>query len=122
MAIVPVFKVSNMQQALVHYTTVLDFQKKYPDDDGSDGVVDLERDDAELQLTMSESGRLFGSVAYVTVADVDQLFQKYISRNLDTSKKKESEVHQGPVEQSWGAREFYVTDIDGNTLRFREKK
>jgi hypothetical protein len=27
-------------------------------------------------------------------------------------------VHEGPIDQSWGMREFYVTDEDGNTLRF----
>jgi len=24
----------------------------------------------------------------------------------------------GPTDQTWGTREFYVTDADGNTLRF----
>jgi hypothetical protein len=27
-------------------------------------------------------------------------------------------VHEGPVDQTWGTREFYVDDPDGNTLRF----
>ena len=35
-----------------------------------------------------------------------------------TSNKKESPVHQEPLNQTWGMREFYVTDNDGNTLRF----
>jgi hypothetical protein len=35
-------------------------------------------------------------------------------------KKLESPVHQGPLDQSWGIREFYVTDPNGNTLRFQE--
>jgi hypothetical protein len=54
----------------------------------------------------------------VRVDKVDELFQKYIKRGLDTSKKEESPVHQGPLNQSWGMREFYVTDPSGNTLRF----
>ena len=54
------------------------------------------------------------------VEDVDTLFKIYVQRGLDTSKKKESPVHQGPVNQTWGMREFYVNDPDGNTLRFRQ--
>ena len=29
-------------------------------------------------------------------------------------------VHEGPINQTWGTREFYVDDPDGNTLRFVE--
>ena len=29
-------------------------------------------------------------------------------------------VHEGPIDQSWGTREFYVDDPDGNTLRFTQ--
>ncbi|WP_432327650.1 hypothetical protein ACRQ5D_30765 [Mucilaginibacter sp. P25] len=35
---------------------------------------------------------------------------------------KESPVHQGPTDQTWGTREFYVTDTDGNTLRFCQRQ
>jgi hypothetical protein len=39
-------------------------------------------------------------------------------RGLVRPKKENSPVHEGPVNQTWGNREFYVTDEDGNTLRF----
>src|SRR5438477_12190220 len=29
-------------------------------------------------------------------------------------------VHEGPIDQSWGTREFYVDDPDSNTLRFTQ--
>ncbi len=116
--IVPVFKVSNMNQALIHYTGVLDFEITDPNDTSDSPVVDLEKEGCAIQLTVVESAQLFGSVVNVWVSDVDQLFIKYIARGLDTSKRVESPVHQGPVDQSWGRREFYVTDVDGNTLRF----
>ena len=29
-------------------------------------------------------------------------------------------VHEGPIDQSWGTRELYVDDPDGNTLRFTQ--
>lgn len=122
MGIVPLFKVRNMKQALHHYTSVLDFRLKYADETEEEGVIDLVKDDAELQLTVYERESLFGSVANVWVTDVDTLFQKYLKRGLDRSGKEDSPVHQGPTDQTWGTREFYVTDADGNTLRFCQGK
>ena len=118
MKMVPLFKCRDMKKAIAFYTGILDFELKYPDELENDGVVDLVNGDAELQLTIFEGDYLFGSVVNIRVDDVDTLFQKYLGRGLDTSNKKGSPVHQGPVDQSWGRREFYVTDSDGNTLRF----
>lgn len=116
--IVPLFKVSSMAAAIRHYTEVLDFQMTDPTDHAGSPVVDLGRDGWNMQLTTAESENLFGSVAYFWVEDVDALFAKYRERGLDPSAKAGSPVHQGPVDQTWGRREFYVTDADGNTLRF----
>jgi len=118
MKIVPLFKVRDMRAALIHYTAVLDFTISDPNDSADSPVVDLVNGDAMLQLTTMEGDYLFGSVANILVDDVDSLFAKYKSRGLDTSGKKDSPVHQGPTDQTWGRREFYVTDADRNTLRF----
>jgi catechol 2,3-dioxygenase-like lactoylglutathione lyase family enzyme len=117
MKIVPLFKCRNIKDAIAFYTGILDFELKYPGAP-TDWVVDLINGEAELQLTVMESDRLFGSVANVWVDDTDHLFKKYLSRGLDVSDKECSPVHQGPTNQTWGTREFYVTDCDGNTLRF----
>jgi uncharacterized glyoxalase superfamily protein PhnB len=118
MTIVPLFKCRNMTDAVRHYTQVLDFKFKYAEESPADTVVTLVNGEAELQLTLHESEKLFGSVANIWVDDVDSLFQKYLSRGLDNTSRPESPVHTGPTDQSWGTREFYVTDADGNTLRF----
>src|SRR6188768_3270041 len=115
MNFIPLFKVSNMATAIRHYTQVLDFVMTWPEDTVDSAVVDLGHEQMELQITTHESERLFGSVVYVWVPDVDSLFSKFISRGLDTSAKLNSPVHTGPVNQTWGRREFYVTDADGNT-------
>ena len=107
-----------MKSAVDFYTRILDFRLKYAEASVNDWVVDLINEGAELQLTVLESNNLFGSVVNVWVDDVDALFSKYLERGLNTSHKKESPVHQGPLDQTWGTREFYVTDTDGNTLRF----
>ena len=118
MKIIPLLKVRNMQAAIKHYTEVLDFAMTCPEDTPDSPVVDLGHEEMEFQITTHESERLFGSVIYVYVSDVDSLFAQYKSRGLDTSGRPNSPVHQGPVDQTWGRREFYVTDADGNTLRF----
>lgn len=107
-----------MSAALKHYTEVLDFKMTDPEDTVDSLVVDLANGEAAFQLTIIEGDYLFGSVVNVWVDDVDALFSKYIGRGLGTSGKKNSPVHQGPVDQTWGRREFYVTDADGNTMRF----
>lgn len=117
MKIIPLLKVSDMRAAIRHYTGVLDFVMTWPGDTADSPVVDLGHEETEFQITTFESDRLFGSVIYVYVPDVDALFAKYKSRGLDTDRPN-SPVHQGPVDQTWGRREFYVTDADGNTLRF----
>jgi catechol 2,3-dioxygenase-like lactoylglutathione lyase family enzyme len=118
MKMIPLFKCLDMKAAIVFYTGILDFEFKYIDANDNDSVVDLINGDIELQLTIFERDTLYGSAVNVWVDDVDGLFEKYQNRGLDQSKKKDSPVHQGPTNQTWGTREFYVTDSDGNTLRF----
>ena len=119
MKMVPLFRCSDMKKALSFYTNILDFKMTEPGASADDWVVVLTNDDdAQLMLTILEGDQKIGIAANVFVKEVDNRFQKYIQRGLDVSKKKDSPVHQGPVDQTWGTREFYVTDEDGNTLRF----
>jgi len=121
MKIVPVFKCRDLQKAIHHYTSVLDFKIRFEEDINS-GVVDLFNENIELQLTIYERDTLFGSVANIWVTNVDDLFSKYVQRGLKVPNDGKSPVHEGPTDQTWGTREFYVTDSDGNTLRFCEHK
>jgi catechol 2,3-dioxygenase-like lactoylglutathione lyase family enzyme len=118
MRVVPIIKCSDLKRSLRFYTEVLGFKLKYPEASPDDCHLDLFSDGAEVQL--SHEGH-FGTPINIFLeseAAVDALFAQYISRGLDTSAKKESPVHQGPLDQTWGNREFYVNDPDGNTLRF----
>jgi catechol 2,3-dioxygenase-like lactoylglutathione lyase family enzyme len=115
---IPIFRCTNMKTALDFYTGVLDFKMKEPDASAEDWVVALINGEAELILTSLEGDQKIGIATNVLVSDIDRLFEKYLKRGLDTSNRENSPVHQGPFDQSWGNREFYVTDADGNTLRF----
>ena len=118
--VIPVIKCSDMKESLRFYSEILDFEIKYEEDTADSPVVDIIRDTAELQLSILSGDGVFGSAVNVRVDDVDKLFMKFLRRGLDISGRDESPVHQGPVDQTWGMREFYVTDPDGNTLRFGE--
>ena len=115
---IPLLRCGDIKEAIAFYTGILDFELKYPDEAINEWGVDLVNGSAELQLTSMEGDQKIGLAVNVRVDDIDALFKKYISRGLDVSKKKESPVHQGPLNQTWGTREFYVTDPSGNTLRF----
>ncbi len=115
---IPLLRCKDMNEAISFYTTILDFTLKYPDASPDDWVVDLVNGEAEIQLTSLEGNQRPGVAVKVRVEDVDSLFQKYLQRGLDISNKENSPVHQGLLNQSWGMREFYVTDPTNNTLRF----
>lgn len=116
MKAIPIIRCSNMRASLIFYTKVLDFQVKYPGNTPEDPVVTIVNGNAELQLSIWDG--VFGNPVCLRVENVDRLFGKYLARGLDTSGKRESPVHQAPLDQTWGMREFYVNDPDGNTLRF----
>lgn len=115
---VPILSISDLKRSLGFYTNVLDFTVAPYDADLSSPVIDLLREGAKIQLTLLSEVPP-GIAVNVEVEDVDELFRIYLERGLDTRAKQDSPVHQGPLDQSWGTREFYVSDPDGNTLRFR---
>ena len=118
MKTIPFLRCLNMKEAIDFYTNVLDFQLKDPNASVEDWVVDLINGEAELGLTILEGDQKLGINVYVSVDEVDNLFRKYVSRGLVVPNNPNSPVHNGPIDQSWGKREFYVNDPSGNTLRF----
>jgi catechol 2,3-dioxygenase-like lactoylglutathione lyase family enzyme len=121
MKVVPVIKVSDLLASLDFYTNILDFKRKWPgyeEQELANGVIDLALDGAELQLSRHAGDGVFGSVNRVFVDDVDERYTTFRSRGLDTSRRFDSPLHTAPVDQTWGYREFAVTDPDGNNLCF----
>ena len=116
MKFIPLIKVKNISRAVDFYTRILDFELKYPDEELNVFCVSLINGDSEFLLT--ETDGIFGISVMVMVGEVDRLYRKYLERGLILPHKEDSPVHEHPINQSWGLREFYVTDEDGNTLRF----
>ena len=123
MAIVPVLHCRSIAAALAFYTSVLDFVV-VGGDEGAEGPayrVLARRGDYVILSSHRGDGRP-GQAVVVTSDDVDLDWRTFRARGLVPSKaESESPVHAGPLEQTWGTREFYVDDPDGNTLRFTQR-
>lgn len=123
MAIIPTLRCRNMRQSLAFYSSVLDFERVDGDDELNDPSFSvLAREGSHLYLSSHRGDGVFGTVVAVTTNDIDALFRTFRSRGLKTPGDPDApqHVHEGPIDQTWGTREFYVEDPDGNTLRFAQ--
>ncbi len=121
MRVVPVIKSSDIDRSIRFYTEVLDFKRKWPEYaevETANGVANLIKDGAEIQLSRHAGDGVFGSLQRVYVDNVDERYETFRDRGLDTTQRSESPVHTAPVNQIWGLREFSLADPDGNGLCF----
>src|ERR1700753_4176461 len=121
MKIVPVIKCSDLQRSLEFYMETLDFLWRWPEtaeQELANGVAYLAKDGAALMLSRHAGDGKFGSLQRVFVDDVDERYETFRARGLHTTSRPESPIHTAPVNQTWGLREFSVSDPDGNGLCF----
>ena len=121
MSLIPMLRCRDMRTAVSFYTRVLDFERTDGDDDPAEyDFLTLHRGGDRLALSRDDG--VFGTVVVVPTPDVDGVFRHFLQRGLQTPGNPDSPtlVHEGPIDQTWGAREFYVEDPDGNTLRFMQ--
>src|SRR5260370_39062409 len=86
MKIVPVIKSRDLERSVRFYTEVLDFERKWPDDEDrekANGVAHLIREGAELLLSRHAGDGVFGSDNRVFVDDVDERYATFRARGLD---------------------------------------
>ncbi|NBB52614.1 hypothetical protein GVN24_30490 [Rhizobium sp. CRIBSB] len=120
--IIPTVRCRSIAESVAFFTDVLDFRCAgvWPSDSDPAFAV-LFRGTDELHLSSHSGDGQFGQAVVVLTDDIDALFATLLSRGLNPSARSQSPVHQGPLDQSWGTREFYVDDPDGNTLRFIQR-
>ena len=70
----------------------------------------VERDGVPLHLSSFSGDGVSGGVVYLAVEDVDALHRELVEKGVP--------IHLEPVDQTWGNREMYVKDADGNSIRF----
>jgi catechol 2,3-dioxygenase-like lactoylglutathione lyase family enzyme len=123
MAIVPVLHCRSISVALEFYTSVLDFEVVGGDEHSEDPAYRvLARRGDYVILSSHQGDSRPGQAIVVTSDDVDADWRQFRVRGLVSAKPaEESPVHAGPLEQTWGTREFYADDPDGNTLRFTQR-
>ena len=121
MAIIPTVRCRRMAASIEFYTKILDFDciDRGPGN-GDPAFSVLVREGNRLFLSSHRGDGECGQALVVLTNDVDALFRKFRERGLETPGNMVSPVHEGPTDQTWGTREFYVDDPDGNTLRFTQ--
>ena len=111
---VPLLHVSNAAAAVEHYCKGLGFRKEFvhrPEGVTADPCyMGVSRDSVWLNLSSFSGDGVAGGVANLMVDDVDALHREFIERGV--------RIDLTPVDQTWGSREMYVKDADGNCLRF----
>ncbi len=110
MTIIPIVRCRRMKTSVAFYTNVLDFECVEHGDDGDPSFSVLMRGGSLLLLSSHGGDGTFGQAIVVLTGGLKT------PGNPDAP----TEVHEGPINQSWGTRELYVDDPDGNTLRFVE--
>jgi catechol 2,3-dioxygenase-like lactoylglutathione lyase family enzyme len=117
--LVPTFHVRDVEKALAFYTGVLDFQTASVMKPEAPFYAILTRGSDELHLSLHpDRGRCS---AIVICDDVDALFESFKKNGLIVPSRPDSPVHEGPLNQTWGTREVYIDDPDGNTLCYQQR-
>ncbi len=111
---IPLLHVSNSAAAEDFYCNRLGFHREFahrPDSVTSDPCyMGLQRDGMWLHLSSFPGDGVPGGVMNVLVDDVDALHAELAAKGVPIDLK--------PVDQTWGNREMYVKDRDGNSVRF----
>ena len=117
---VPIIKVKEMPRALNFYCSTLGFAKDWEYSAGPKGpyYASVSLDGKQIHLSTFPGDSLIGTATYFYVDDIDALLKRFVAGGMKLPGHDGSPVFGGPVDQSWGMREFYVRDPDGNTMRF----
>ena len=74
----------------------------------------LVRDQAVLHVSSFPGDGVAGSAVALAVADVDALCAEFRAKGVA--------IELEPTDQTWGNREMYLRDPDGNALRFIQER
>jgi catechol 2,3-dioxygenase-like lactoylglutathione lyase family enzyme len=111
---IPLLHVANIATAEEFYCRRLGFSVEFvhrPEGIAADPCyMGLTRDGVWLHVSSFSGDGVSGGVVNLMVDDVDALHAELIGKAV--------EIAVGPVDQTWGTREMYVRDADGNTVRF----
>lgn len=117
-AVIPVIRSTNIEASLRYYCEGLGFIKEwdYCQGEGIERVTyaGLQLDGIWVHLSSFPGDGATGTVTAFVVSDVDALHTKFRGNKI--------EIELEPFDQTWGNREMYLNDPDGNQLRFIQYK
>ncbi len=111
---VPVLHVSGSAAAERFYCERLGFRRVFAyrahEREPDPCYLGITRDSVLLHLSSFPGDGVPGAVVCLLVEDVDALHAELVAKAVV--------IDSGPVNQTWGNRELYVKDADGNSIRF----
>jgi catechol 2,3-dioxygenase-like lactoylglutathione lyase family enzyme len=109
---IPLLHVSNSAAAEQFFCDRLGFRLEFAHRGSSPDpcYMGLSRDGVWLHLSSFSGDGVAGGVVNLMVDDVDALHAELKAKGVG--------IDTGPVDQTWGTREMYVKDTDGNCVRF----
>jgi catechol 2,3-dioxygenase-like lactoylglutathione lyase family enzyme len=111
---IPLVHVSNAAAAEDFYCNRLGFRREFAyrvDNAKPDPCfMGLTRDGVWLHVSSFSGDGVAGGVVGLIVEDVDAVHAELVAKGV--------RIATGPVDQTWGTREMYVKDADGNSIRF----
>jgi uncharacterized glyoxalase superfamily protein PhnB len=111
---IPVMHVRSSAAAEEFYCKRLGFRREFTyrvDESKPDPCyMGLVRDGAWVHVSSFSGDGVSGGVMRLEVDDVDGLHAELVEKGV--------QIDTGPVDQTWGTREMYVNDTDGNSIRF----
>ena len=111
---IPLLHVSNSSTARDFYCNQLGFKFEFAHCAGQDQsdpcYIGVSRDSAWLHISSFSGDGVADGVAIFFVDNVDDFHEEFVSRGV--------KIDLEPTNQTWGTREMYVKDADGNCLRF----
>ena len=111
---IPVLHVTRSAAAQAFYGDQLGFRLAFayrPDETRNDPCyLGFERDGVWLHASSFPGDAVAGGVVCLHVDDVDALHREFRDKGVAFDLE--------PTDQTWGTREMYVKDEDGNSLRF----
>jgi catechol 2,3-dioxygenase-like lactoylglutathione lyase family enzyme len=111
----PVLHVSDPDSAERFYCHQLGFTKTFeyrPFGIKGPCYMGLARDHARFHLSSFPGDGKSGNAMVLVVDNVDELYKEYDSKGVL--------IDLPPTDQSWGNREMYINDADGNSIRFTQ--
>ncbi len=111
---IPVLHATGSEAAAQFYCDHLGFLQEFAyrvDETRADPCyMGLRRDDVEIHVSSFPGDGVPGGIVFLLIEDVDALHKELVLKGVS--------INLEPTNQTWGNREMYVKDPDGNCIRF----